>query len=115
MRQNAEIHLFAGLILLGTIEAKVVDASMGVIGGTLKPTAAYFVNYQLFFKVHLETPDWKGLAALDLKAASPLTGELTAEGGIVITDVTGQEGITEIDADVCGISYQQMNRLFLDV
>ena len=106
---NPEIHLFAGLTLLGTIEAKVVDVSMGVIGGILKPISAYYTNYQSFFQAHLETPDWKGLAALDLKAISPLTGEIVAEGGIDITDV---EGFDEVDVNVCGIGFQQMKWLF---
>lgn len=109
---NSEIQIYSDLTLLGTIEAKVVDASMCVIGGTLKPTAAYYINYQSFFRAHLETPDWKGLAALDLKAASPLIGELTAEGGIDITDV---QGFDEVDVNICGIGFQQMNRLFPDI
>ncbi|MBC6699442.1 hypothetical protein [Hymenobacter sp. BT190] len=108
---NPKIHLSSGLTLLGTIEAKVVDVSMGVIWGTLKPTSAYYTNYQPFFWAHLETPDWKGLAALDLKAVSPLTSEIVAEGGIDITDV---EGFDKVDANVCGIGFQQMNRLFPD-
>ena len=108
---KSQIQLFAGPTLLGTIEAKVVDASMGVIGGTLKPTSAYYTNYQSFLRAHLETPDWKGLAALNLKAISPLTGEIVAEGGIDITDV---DGVDQIDANVCGIGFQQMNQLFPD-
>ena len=107
-----EIQLFAGLTFLGTIEAKVVDASMCVIGGILKPTDAYYTNYQPFFRAHLETTDWEGLAALELKAISPLTGEIVAQAGIDITDV---EGFEEIDANVCGIGFQQMSRLFPDV
>ncbi|MBT9394243.1 hypothetical protein KLP40_13815 [Hymenobacter sp. NST-14] len=106
-----EIQLFAGLTFLGTIEAKVVDASMGVIGGTLKPTSAYYTNYQPFFQAHLETPNWEGLAALKLKTVSPLAGEIVAEGGIDITDV---DGVDQIDANVCGIGFQQMNQLFPD-
>ncbi|AII53667.1 hypothetical protein [Hymenobacter sp. APR13] len=106
---STEIQLFAGLTLLGIIEAKVVDASMGIIGGTLKPTSAYYTNYQPFFRTHLETPDWKGLAALELKAISPLIGEIVADGGIDIADV---EGFNEVDANVCGIGFQQMKRLF---
>lgn len=108
---STKIHLFAGPTLLGTIEAKVVDASMGVIGGTLKPTAAYYTDYQPFFRAHLETTDWEGLAELELKAVSPLTGEIVAEGRIDITDV---DGVDEIDANVCGIGFQQRNRLFPD-
>jgi len=84
---------------------------MGVIGGTLKPTSAYYTTYQPFFRAHLETPDWKGLAELDLKAISSLTGELTAVGGIDVTDVNAFD---EVDVSVCGIDYQLMNRLFPD-
>lgn len=106
---NTEIQIYSDLTLLGTIEANVVDASMGVIGGTLKPTSAYYTNYQPFFRAHLETPDWKELAVLELKAISPLIGEIVADGGIDITDV---EGFDEVDANVCGIGFQQMKRLF---
>ncbi|MDU0368787.1 hypothetical protein ACFPAF_00145 [Hymenobacter endophyticus] len=108
---TCQIQLFAGSTLLGTIEAKVVDVSMGVIGGTLKPTAAYYASFQSFFRAHLEALDWKGLAALELKAVSPMTGEIVAQGGVDITDV---EGFDEVDANVCGIGFQQMNQLFPD-
>lgn len=106
---SLKIQLFAGPALLGTIEAKMVDVSMGVIGGTLKPSDTYYTNYQSFFRAHLKTPDWEGLAALELKAISSLTSELTAVGGIDITDV---EGFDEVDANVCGIGFQQLNLLF---
>jgi hypothetical protein len=106
---NTEIQIYSDLTLLGIIEAKVVDASMGVIGGMLNPTVAYYTNYQSFFQAHLETPNWEGLAALNLKAISLLIGEIVADGGIDITDV---EGFDEVDANVCGIGFQQMTRLF---
>jgi len=51
----------------------------------------------------------EGLAALKLKAVSPLIGEIVADGGIDITEV---EGFDEVDANVCGIGFQQMKRLF---
>jgi hypothetical protein len=109
---SVEIQLFAGSVSLGTINAEIIDASMGVVGGVLKPTEVYFTQYQSFFQAHLEEPSWKGLEALNLKARSLLTGQLTADGGIDITDFTNEVDINEIEASVCGISYQQMSALF---
>jgi hypothetical protein len=39
-----KIFLFAGAAELDWIEAKVIDASMGVIGGNLHPTLVYFIS-----------------------------------------------------------------------
>jgi hypothetical protein len=112
---SVRIELFAGETSLGAVDANVIDASMGVIGGILKPTAAYYANYQCFFQAHLENSEQEGLKALGLKAASSLTGQLTAYGGIDITDLTGEEGINEIEALVCGIDNKQMATLLLVV
>ena len=65
---SIEIYLFAGSVSLGIINAKVIDASMGVVGGILKPTKAYYDQYQAFFQAHLEKPDWQALQALNIKS-----------------------------------------------
>ncbi|RYU83239.1 hypothetical protein [Hymenobacter persicinus] len=108
---SVEVQLFAGLTSLGTIDANVIDASMGVIGGMLKPTTAYYSAYQTFFRAHLEKADWKALELLGLKATSVLTGQLMAVGGIIITDL---KGLDEIEVNVCGIGWQEMAQLFPD-
>lgn len=109
---SVEIHLFAGSVSLGIINAQIIDASMGVVGGILKPTKAYYAQYQAFFQAHLEKPDWQALQALNLKASSLMTGQLIADGGIDLTDLTREKCIDEIEASICGINYQQMVMLF---
>ena len=94
---------------MGTIDAQVIDASMGILGGKLRPAEVYYTHFQDFFRAHGEKPDWQGLEALGLKAIALLTGELRAVGGICITDV---EGCSEVDVEVCGIDCLIMNKLF---
>ncbi|GAA3950896.1 hypothetical protein [Hymenobacter algoricola] len=106
---SVEIQLFAAEITLGTIDAQIIDASMGVLGGKLKPSEVYYTYFQAFFRAHGKKTDWQGLEALGLKTTALLTGELRAVGGICITDV---EGLGEIEVEVCGIDCLIMNELF---
>ncbi|MBD2767904.1 hypothetical protein IC235_08355 [Hymenobacter sp. BT664] len=80
------VQLFAGSICLGLIESKVIDASMGVVGGLLKPSGAYIEAFQALFRLHTAKPDWDQLARLNLKGVL-LTGEpILCAGGICVTD-----------------------------
>lgn len=99
------LELFAGATYLGSIKAKIIDSSMGVIGGVLQPSDAYINQFQPFFRLHSKKSyweiDWEEIQALDLKAISQVSGEIIqAEGGIGITDV---EGFEEIPVEVCGV------------
>jgi hypothetical protein len=99
------LQLFAGAIYLGSIKAKIIDASMGVIGGVLQPSEAYINQFQPFFRLRTENSNWEinweEIRALDLKAISQTSGEIVeAEGGICITD---DEGFNEISIEVCGV------------
>lgn len=100
------LELFAGATYLGSIRAKIIDGSMGVIGGVLQPSDAYINQLQSFFRLHSEKSshgeiDWEEIRAIDLNAISQVSGEIIqAEGGISIIDV---EGLDEIEIEVCGV------------
>ena len=102
-----EIQLFTGTVNLGSIEAAIVDESMGVIGGTLNPSTAYFSNFQSFFRLNTETVNWDKLAALDLTAILKPHEVINCAGGICITDV---EEFDEIEVEVCGLDQQMLNK-----
>ena len=102
-----EIQLFAGAVNLGSIEAAVIDESMGVVGGRLNPSTAYFSNFQAFFRFNTESVNWEKMAALDLKAVLKSHKVINCAGGICITDV---EGFDEIEVEVCGLDQQIINK-----
>ncbi|QJX48755.1 hypothetical protein HMJ29_18270 [Hymenobacter taeanensis] len=110
---SVRIELFAGETRSGTVDADVIDASRGVIGGILKPTAAYYAEYQDFFQAPSKKLDWNKLEALRLNAISTLTGQLTAEG-VDITDMMDQFSVETVDVNIVGITHQQMAKLFPD-
>lgn len=102
--------LFANFLELENIEAKIIDASMGVVGGELKASNIYSEQFQGVFRQHTQHPDWVLLKALNLRAISQVFGELRAEGGICITDV---EGFDEIAIEICGLDSQIISELLL--
>jgi hypothetical protein len=100
-----DLELFAGATYLGNIRAKIIDSTMGVIGGMLQPSDAYINQFQPFFRLHSEKShweiDWEEIRALKLKAISQVSGGIIqAAGGICITD---DEGFDEISIEVCGV------------
>ncbi|WP_156175864.1 hypothetical protein [Hymenobacter terrenus] len=101
-----KVQLFAGLTYLGLVESKIIDDSMGVAGGLLEPTAAYYNDFQYFFQAHTEKPDWARLANLELKEVSDAGEVLHCCGGICVVDV---EKYDEIEVEFCGIG-QGYNR-----
>ncbi|WP_035562435.1 hypothetical protein [Hymenobacter sp. IS2118] len=98
-----EIQLMAGHIRLGIVEARVVDSSMGVIGGKLQASNEYYADFQQFFRAHNKRPDWQKLQEIELVTVSQVSGILTAQGGICIEDV---EGFDDIEVQVCGVDFQ---------
>lgn len=105
-----DIQLFANSINFGSVDVKIIDISMGVIGGQLRASDYYFEQLQPIFRSHIQQSNWDKISSLDLKANVPLFGELDAEGGICITDV---EDFSEIEIEICGIDSQVLNRLFV--
>ena len=104
------VQLFAGHLELGNIDAKVIDASMGVVGGELQATSMYFEQFQSFLRLHTQHPDWEKLQTLQLKAVLYPVGEIKAVGGICITDI---EGSAKIEIEICGLDNQLISDFFL--
>ena len=101
-----EIYIFAKSTLLGKVNSRIVDDSMGVIGGLLEPSTAYYGDFQSFFRSCTAKADWRKLTQIELKAALE-TGEfLQCEGGICVDDV---EGFDEIDVSFCGLNQRIMD------
>jgi hypothetical protein len=82
-----KIQLFAGPIALGVIESKVIDDSMGVVGGVLQPSTAYLTEFQSFFRRHIQQPNWRALAGLELIGVLPTNEILECVGGICLTNI----------------------------
>jgi hypothetical protein len=104
-----KVTLLTKHIRLGDFEVKILDESMGVVGGLLHPTKAYLEEYQSLFREHLVRADFKRLAQLQLKAITQQGEELKPEGGIVITDVA--EYANEITVEVCGLDREEIKRI----
>jgi hypothetical protein len=102
------ISLFAGATELGLIDTKIIDESMGVIGGILQPSVEYFANFQPFFRSYCQQPKWEQLETFQLEAITDANKKLKCEGGIRITDV---EGFSEIAIELCGIDYRAVESL----
>ena len=102
------IRLFAGSLELGNVESRIIDASMGVIGGELKPSNTYLESFQAFFRSYNQQPDWVRLQVMNLSAVSSSYGVLKAAGGICVTDI---EGFAEIEVEICGVEYQITSKL----
>ncbi|RFP66646.1 hypothetical protein D0N36_02795 [Hymenobacter lapidiphilus] len=96
------IQLFADSTYLGDTQAKIVDASMGVIGGKLNPSAAYILQFQYFFRRHLQVPDWKELETLGLRAVGESGESMEAQLGVCIEDLPG----FEIEVAICGVRHK---------
>lgn len=103
------IQLFAAATAFGWVDAKVMDRSMGVIGGILQPSVDYFTDFQPFFRAHLQQPRWEQLTALQLQGVTSTNMKLDCAGGIYIIDV---EGYFEIEVELCGIDFSVVESLF---
>ncbi len=93
--------LLSGQITLGVFDAKIIDESMGVIGGLLQPTEEYYRSYQRIFREHLQKSDFEKIDGLQLRTILPWEVEVKPLGGIVVTDL--EEHADEITVEVCGI------------
>jgi hypothetical protein len=103
-----KIKLFAGPINLGIVESKIIDYSMSVVGGILQPSTVYFLDFQSFFKLNTQQPNWQALANLDLRGLLSHDEILECEGGICITDI---EGFADINVEFCGLNQRVMNMI----
>jgi len=101
--------LLSGLITLGVFDAKIIDESMGVIGGLLQPTEEYYKGYQRIFRNHLQKPDFEKIGKLQLRTVLPWEVEVKPLGGIVVTDL--EEYANEITVEVCGIQKEIVRRI----
>ncbi|GAB3866875.1 hypothetical protein GCM10028824_08040 [Hymenobacter segetis] len=101
-----EIQLFAGSIKLGIVDSKIIDDSMGIVGGILQPSPAYFSDFQSFFRANTQAPDWQALADLELTGLFSLGEILECDGGICLTDV---EEYSEISVEFCGLNQRIMS------
>ena len=101
-----EIQLFSGATFLGIVDSKIIDESMGVVGGLLEPSNAYYNDFQLFFRAHTESADWNKLAQLELKATLASGEVLNCGGGICVTDV---EMFPEVSIEFCGLDLHIMD------
>ena len=101
-----EIQLFAGSTSLGRVDSKIIDDSMGVVGGLLEPSSAYYESFRAFFRSHTEKADWEKLAQLELKATLDTGQVLYCDGGICVVDV---EGFYEVPVEFCGLGQHVMD------
>ena len=101
-----EIRLFSGATILGIVDSKIIDESMGVVGGMLEPSDAHYVDYQLFFRAHTKKSDWVGLAQLELRCTLASGEVIQCCGGICITDV---DIFPEVPVEFCGLSQPIMD------
>ena len=108
-----KIYLFAKSTLLGKVNSRIVDDSMGVSGGSLEPSTAYYENFQSFFRSHTAKADWRKLTQIELKAALETGEVLQCESGICVDD---GKGFNEVDTSFCGSnqSIMDMLRCFCD-
>ena len=95
-------HLFIDDILIGEINLKVIDQSMGVIGGLLNPLSTY---NQFRFRLQ-ECYREKGIAnALDFNFILKINGnKVEVEGGIGITD--SHDFVDEIEVGISGVPHE---------
>ena len=103
------IQLFADAICLGWIEARIIDESMGVVGGILNPSAVYLAEFQPFFRAYLQKSDWERLKALELSAVTEQQVKLECAGGSCFADI---EEFAEIEVEICGLDYRQLKNDF---
>jgi hypothetical protein len=101
-----EIHILTHKGLIGSLQARVIDESMGVIGGEVKATDFYLNTYQDLFRKHTLKPDWNQVELVGLKAITETGHELSPCGGIGITDL--EEYPDEITIEVCGLSLEDV-------
>ena len=92
---SMEMYLFAKSTLLGKVNSRIVDDSMGVIGGLLEPSTAYYEDFQSFFRSHTAKADWRKLTQIELRAALETGEVLQCEGGICVDNI---EGFNNADA-----------------
>lgn len=102
-------YLFANQDLLGSFDAKVIDRSMGIVGGFFKPTSLYLTIYQETFRNHLLKSDWNRMQALNLRVIAETGHELKPEGGILVTDLKEFPG--DISIEVCGLASHDITSL----
>ncbi|MFC6223844.1 hypothetical protein ACFP2F_11385 [Hymenobacter artigasi] len=103
-----KIQLFAGSIDLGIVESKVIDDSMGVVGGVLQPSMAYLTKFQSYFRSHTLQSNWTVLADLELKGVIDFDKTLECAGGICLTDI---EECDEINVEFCGLNQHVMSMI----
>lgn len=94
-------------VVLGEINLKLIDETMGVIGGTLIPHSEYF-NYQNNFQTICEN---KGIPnSDDFPFSLEIPNVIKIGNGIGVTDIAG---IADVEIEAVGLPYEVLTKLIL--
>jgi hypothetical protein len=100
-------ELYIDSIVIGTLVLRILDESMGVVGGQLIPNE----NYKNFREDIQENCAEKGISNSDnfnFKTKTMIGKELMAEGGIGVTDIKEFDGI---EIEVCGLNSETIEEI----
>ena len=91
--------------ILGEVDFKVIDETMGVIGGRMTPHPEYF-NYQSSFQAICDN---KGIVnSSDYQFKVDIPGVSNIEDGIGLTD---NYGLGDIEVEAVGLPFEALSKL----